>query len=184
MTPLTRLCVTSVTIAGLAFPAAAAHAGPRATILSGPLHGGGTWTLAAERSAIGSLRALCLHLGATFPDGSSPGTGTGCAAGSLRARHSVFTVTESSHAGATQTSYLIGGVTVSRARTVRIFFADGKRLRLRTSQAPRTWRRALGTRVRYFGGDALAVTGAKVRRVSAYDRRGRRIANSRTVQGT
>ena len=44
---------------------------------------------------------------------------------------------------------------------MKITFADGKVLKLKTHRPPEGWRRLLKTRVRYYAADALAVTAAK-----------------------
>ena len=58
-------------------------------------------------------------------DGFNPGTGTGCAAGSLRAAGNVVPVSASSATGDTTTSYVVGGIVTAKARRVVVAFADG-----------------------------------------------------------
>jgi hypothetical protein len=149
------------------------------SILSGPLAAGGTWAIDAHHQSLGGVKGVCLEARATFADGSSPGSGTGCAAGSLRAGGNVVPVSASTAAGSTATSYIVGGIVTARARSVRVTFADGRTLKIATKRGPKAWSRVLGARVRYFGADALPTTSAKVARVSGYDAHGRRVARSR-----
>jgi hypothetical protein len=138
----------------------------------------GSWTLLAERQTLNDTKGVCLTLQATFADGSTPGTGTGCGYGSLRVGGNILPVTVTSGSGDVKTTSLVGGIVVRRARTVRVAFTDGKRMTLRTKRPPTGLRTLLRARVRSFGGDALGVTTANVMRVVGYDARGRRVARS------
>jgi len=138
----------------------------------------GTWTLSAERKTLNDIKGVCLTLQATFADGSTPGNGTGCGYGSLRVGGNILPVTITSASGDVKTTSLVGGIVTRRARTVRVTFTDGKRMTLRTKRPPKGLRTLLRARVRSYGGDALAVTTATVKRVVGYDARGRRVARS------
>lgn len=148
-------------------------------ILTGPLAGGGSWAISAKHQKIGGITGVCLNLDAALPDGFNPGTGTGCAAGSLRAGGNVVPVSSSSASGDTTTSYVVGGIVTAKARSVVVSFADGKTLRVRTKAGPKAWSRVLGSAVRYFGADALPITTANVTRVTGFDAHGRRVARGR-----
>ena len=65
---------------------------------------------------------------------------------------------------------------------MKITFADGKVLKLKTHRPPEGWRRLLKTRVRYYAGDALAVTAAKQAKIAIYNRKGKRISR-RIIEG-
>jgi hypothetical protein len=138
----------------------------------------GSWTLSAERSSAQGVKGVCLSLVATFADGTSPGNGGGCGYGSLRAGGNILPVTVTSAAGEVRTTSLVGGIVTRRARTVRVFFTDGRRMTLRTRRPPNGWRTLLRAQVRSFGGDVLPVTTANVKRVIGYDARGRRVARA------
>jgi hypothetical protein len=162
----------------LTLPAVAAAAAGFTSLLTGPT-ANGTFELSAQKQQSAGLKGVCLDLSATFADGTSPGSGGGCAFGSLKAGGNILPVSTSSGSGDTKTSSLVGGLVVSRARTVRVRFADGKTLKVTTKAPPKAFRRLLGTRVRAFAGDALAVTSARVSSVSGYDARGRRVARAK-----
>jgi hypothetical protein len=176
LTPRSPLLLAGIAGAALAMTANPAVAAPT-RILTGRLAAGGSWTLSGHHQSIGPSKGLCLNLDVVLADGSSPGTATGCAAGSLSAVHNVWTMSARS-AGTALTSYEVAGIVTSRARVVQVTFANGKRKRVRAKTGPRGWRRALGTRVRYFGFDALPATTTTVKTVTAYDRHHRRVARS------
>jgi len=156
----------------LASPAAAK------VIQTGPLAAGGTWSLSAERKQLQGTKGVCLTLAATFADGTSPGSGTGCGYGSLRAGGNILPVSANSASGDTKTSSLVGGIVVASARTVKLQFTDGKAMTLRAKRPPKGWGSMLQARVRTFAGDALPVSAASVKRAIGYDARGRRVARS------
>jgi hypothetical protein len=158
-------------------PLAVAPSASAAVLQTGTM-ANGAWFLSAERKTLDDTKGVCLTIEATFADGSSPGNGTGCGFGSLRAGGNILPVTVTSAAGDVKTTSLVAGVVVRRARTVRVTFTDGKRMTLTTRRPPKGWRTLLRARVRSFGGDALAVTTANVKRVVGYDARGRRVARS------
>ena len=130
-----------------------------------------------ERELQGT-KGVCLTLGATFADGTSPGSGTGCGYGSLSAGGNILPVSASSASGDTKTSSLVGGIVVASARTVKVQFTDGKQMTLRAKRPPKGWGSMLRARVRTFAGDALPVSVASVKRAIGYDGRGRRVARS------
>jgi hypothetical protein len=179
--PLRRLIPAGLTVAALLAVAAPASAAGT-TILSGPLAAGGTRTLGASHKTIGTVKGLCLELTPTLADGSSPGSGSGCAAGSLSVSHGVFPTSARFATGDTVTAYVVAGIVPSRARTVRVTYADGKCQRIATKAGPKAWSRVLGATVRSYGADALPVSTATVKRIAGYDARGRRVARS-TVAG-
>lgn len=156
-----------------------AHAAPppgNTLLASGPLTGGGTWDFSIKRNKIQGIKGVCLDLTPTFADGSGPGGGGGCIAGQLKATKGIGDVAISSRTGDTTTTSLVGGLVISRAVRVKITFVDGKVLKLKTKRPPKGWRRLLGTRVRYYAGDALAVTAAGQAKIAIYGHRGHRIA--------
>ncbi len=57
-----------------------------------------------------------------------------------------------------------------------VTFQDGEVLRLKTHRPPVGWRRLLRSRVRFFAGDALAVTAAPAAKIAIFDREGHRIS--------
>jgi hypothetical protein len=163
-----------------ASPAATSAAPPGYVhILGGRTKSGGAWELSAQRTKLEGHSAVCLDLTETFADGTTPGAGGGCAAGQLRAGQNVFPVATSSKTGDQVTSSLVAGIVVSRARTVRIRFGDGKVLRLRTHTGPRGWNHLLGSSVRWYGADALQTSTARPVHVTLYDRHRRRIGGRR-----
>jgi hypothetical protein len=157
--------------------AAAAPPGYR-SILTGRTAEGGSWALSADRSRLGGRPSVCLDLTATLADGTSPGGGGGCFSGSLRAGGNVAPAALSTRSGDTITSSLVGGIATYRARFARVKFANGKLLRIRTRLGPKGWRRALGTRIRFFAADALATTVARPRSVVLLDAKGRRVGGA------
>lgn len=158
--------------------AAPAHAAT-ASLLTGPLAAGGTWTLSGEHQSIQGIKGVCLHVSTTAADGSSPGEAVGCAAGSLRLAHNVVPVTGQTRSGQTTTSYVLGALTISTGRKVRLTFADGRHATVSTHAAPHGWSTALGARVRYVGADLLGLGhGSTLRRVTVYDRRGHRVGGT------
>lgn len=167
---------TWIALAVLVLAGSAAAAPPDyRSILSGPASGGGSWELSADRSRLEGYPAVCLDLTPTFADGTSPGRGGGCFAGSLRPVGNVAPVAVSSKSGDTTTSNLVGGIATYRARMARVKFADGTVLDTRVRLGPRGWRRALGTRIRFFALDALGDTTAQPRSVVLRNGRGRRV---------
>jgi hypothetical protein len=144
-------------------------------ILGGAASAGGSWELSAERQHVAGVFGVCRDVSVTFPEGCAPGAGGGCAAGHVGAGGNLVAVVTSSTNGRRATASLVGGVKVSRARTARISFRDGRILMLRTHRGPRRGRQPLGTTVRYDGADALSVTSAAPSRVTLYDRRERRV---------
>jgi hypothetical protein len=179
MTLATRMRASAaVAIVALAVGAAEARAAD--PLLSGPLAAGGTWTLSASKTTIGSVKGLCLTLSAALPDGFGP-SGGGCVAGSLRAAHGVWLVSVRSSAGAADSTSLAAGVVTGRARSVRLTFADGRHLRLKTQAGPKPWRHELGQTVRYFAADVLPTTAAVLRSATAYDAHHHRIGATSQV---
>jgi hypothetical protein len=160
-----RRAATVGVLLALGAVAPASAAGTR--IIGGPLAAGGTWTLAAQHKKIGSLRGVCLDIVPTLADGTSPGTGSACTAGSLSAGGGI---------APSYASFSSAGIVTSRARTVKVTFSDGKQQRIATKAGPRAWRHVLGASVRYYGADALPVTTAAVKRVAGYDAHGGRVA--------
>jgi hypothetical protein len=173
-----RRIALAAAFAALLVPSIAVAAPPPGNTLfaSGPLTGGGTWDFSAKRTSIQGVKGVCLDLTPTFADGSGPGGGGGCIAGSLKAAKGIGDVAISSKTGETTTTSLVGGLVYSRAKRVKITFADGKTLRLKTHRPPKGWRRLLKTRVRYYAGDALAVTAAKQAKIAIFDKKGHRIS--------
>lgn len=143
-----------------------------ATVLAQGSSASGDWTLTAEKRSASGVKGVCLELA------SAGGSGTGCAFGSIRAGGNIFPTSAMTKAGDTVTASLVAGLVVRRARTVRVHFADGKRMRLRTRVPPRRFRRVLKARVRSFAGDGLETSPARIVRVVGLDRRGRRVARS------
>jgi hypothetical protein len=168
-----RLLLAAV-LALLVLPSTAGAA--PAPLLSGPLAAGGTWAITAHHKSIGGFKGLCLEMRPTLADGFSPGSGTGCAAGSIRAVGNVVPVSMRSTSGDTTTAHVVGGIVIAKARKVVVSFADGKRLKVATKAGPKRWSRVLGAKVRYFGADALPTSTADVTRVTGYDARGHRVA--------
>ena len=148
------------------------------SILTGRTAEGGSWELSADRSRLAGRPGVCLDLGATLSDGTSTAGGGGCFSGSLRAGGNVAPTAVSTGSGDTTTSSLVGGIATYRARFARVTFADGERLRIRARLGPKGWRRALGTRIRFFAADALRITTARPRSVVLLDARGRRVGRS------
>src|SRR4051812_24325514 len=181
--PSRRIALTGLLLAAFFAPPAVAAPPPGYTKLtSGPLTGGGTWDFSIKRNKIQGVKGVCLDLTPTFADGSGPGGGGGCIAGSLSAAKGIGDVAISSKIGGTTRSSLVGGLVSSRARRVKITFADGKVLKLKTHRPPEGWRRLLKTRVRYYAGDALAVTAAPQAKIAIYNRKGKRISR-RIIKG-
>jgi hypothetical protein len=176
-----RLFLAVAAVLLLPAPAVAAPPPGNTLFASGPLTGGGTWDFSAKRTSIQGVKGVCLDLTPTFADGSGPGGGGGCIAGSLKAAKGIGDVAVASKSGDTTTTSLVGGLVYSRARTVKITFVDGKVLKLKTKRPPKGWRRLLGSRVRYYAADALAVTAAKQRKIAIYGRSGHRISR-RTIK--
>ena len=176
--PSRRIALTGLLLAALLAPPRRRRAARPATrgSTSGPLTGGGTWDFSIKRNKIQGVKGVCLDLTPTFADGSGPGGGGGCIAGSLSAAKGIGDVAISSKTGETTTSSLVGGLVYSTARRVKITFADGKVLKLKTHRPPEGWRRLLKTRVRYYAADALAVTAAKQAKIAIYNRKGQRIS--------
>jgi hypothetical protein len=176
-----RLFLAVAAVLLLPAPAVAAPPPGNTLFASGPLTGGGTWTFSAKRTSIQGVKGVCLDLTPTFADGSGPGGGGGCIAGSLKAAKGIGDVSIASKTGDATTTSLVGGLVYSRARKVKITFADGKVLKLKTRRPPEGWRRLLKSRVRYYAADALAVTAAKQAKIAIYGRSGHRISR-RTIE--
>jgi hypothetical protein len=175
--PLRRIGVLSVALAALcAAPAIAAPPAGYTPLASGPLTGGGTWDFSIKRTKISGVKGVCLDLTPIFADGSGPGGGGGCLAGSLRAAKGIGNVGVQSQTGGGTTTSLVGGLVYAKARRVKYTFEDGKVLKVKTHRPPEGWRRLLKTRVRYYAGDALAVTAAKQAKIAIYGRSGHRIS--------
>jgi hypothetical protein len=182
--PFRRLVLTTVTAAVTALSATPALAAPPpgfTPLASGPLTGGGTWDFSIQRTNIQGVKGVCLDLTPTPADGSQPGGGGGCIGGSLHAAKGIGDVAVSTNIGGTTKYSLVGGLVYSRARTVKITFADGKVLKLKTKRPPAGWRRLLKSRVRYYAADVLGVTAAKQAKIAIYGRSGHRISR-RTVK--
>jgi hypothetical protein len=175
--PLRRIALLSATIVALcAVPATAAPPAGYTALTSGPLTGGGTWDFSIKRTSISGVKGVCLDLTPTAADGSSTGGGGGCLAGSLRAAKGIGNVGIHSEVGGAVKANLVGGLVYAKARRVKVTFEDGKVLRLKTHRPPEGWRRLLKSGVRFFAGDALAVTPAKVTKIAIFDRKGHRIS--------
>ena len=108
----------------LAAPAAAAPEGYDRLITGATANG--SFELSAKHQRIGGARGVCLNLEETFADGSTPGAGGGCFAGSIHAGGDVAPVATSASSGGVPTSSLVGGIVTRRARRVVVRFADGK----------------------------------------------------------
>jgi hypothetical protein len=143
-----------------------------------PLAAGGSWDLSIYHQDIGSIKGVCIDLGATLADGTDHGTATGCAAGDLRVDLGIFPLSSITRTGETQTSSVIAGIVTSKAHDVRLTFADGKHLKILAKPGPKAWHRVLKMNVRYFGADVLPTTATAVKSVSAYDRHDRRISRT------
>ena len=175
--PFRRIALLTATIAALcAVPAGAAPPAGYTPLSRGPLTGGGVWEFSIQRTKLSGVKGVCLNLLPTAADGSSPGGGGGCLAGSLRAAKGIGNIGIHSEVGGTVKASLVGGIVYAKARRVKVTFADGKVLRLKTHRPPEGWRRLLKSRVRFFAGDALAVTAAKATRIAIFDRKGHRIS--------
>jgi len=168
----------AVLLAGTAvlLPATAASAAPPGfeRLISGATQHGG-FELSAKHERIGGKPGICLDLSETFADGSSPGSGGGCFAGSLAAGGNIAPVATSASSGGAVTSSLVGGIVPAATRRVVVTFADGAKLTMKRPPRVTGWGRALGKRVRFYAADALATTAAAAKVVRAYDKRGKRI---------
>ena len=165
--------LASAAALALAGPAAAAPSGYARLITGATAHG--TFELSAKRQALGGAPGICLNLEETFADGSSPGGGGGCFAGSIHASGGVAPVATSAASGGVPTSSLVGGIVTKRARRVVVTFADGRTLVMKRPPVVPGWRSALGVKVRFYAGDALARSAAEPVKVRVYDKRGHRI---------
>jgi hypothetical protein len=70
----------------------------------------------------------------------------------------------------------------ARATEIRVTFKSGKHLKVATKRGPKGWRHVLKCDVRYFGADVLPYSAESPTRVSGYDRHGRRIVSTASVQ--
>ena len=167
--------IALVTIALCGAVAASAAGQEDQTLVTGQLDGGGTWTLAGEHRGAEPLPAICLHLSATLPDGTSPGQAVACAAGVLHGLHGVMALTATSRSGGHVTTRLLGGLASSRARTVTLTFANGRHRTIATTRAPAGWGVEVSSHVSYFAADLCALSRSSLRRVITYDNHHRRI---------
>jgi hypothetical protein len=166
-------------VLGLALPtAASARPAGFHRLMAGRAATGGTFDVSARRGRLQGVKGVCIALDAKLPDGSKPGAGIGCAYGALKATGGVLPIGSSSITGSTRTSSLIGGLVDSRARTVRVRFADGTRIAVRTHRPPKGYRRLLGSRVRVYGASVLGRTTSTPKHTSGYDRHGHRVARA------
>jgi hypothetical protein len=168
------LTLAAAVAGSLALVVPAASPAPPAgykTIMSGTATGGAHWELAARRTKLSGLAGLCLVLDVEPPNGFGVQV-KHCAAGSIsKAKVEPVAIGPGSDADV----FIVGGFAVAQARKATITFADGKRLTVATRRGPPGWRRALGTKIRFFAADGLRVTTSPARRVAIYDARGRRI---------
>lgn len=139
--------------------------------MSGTATGGSHWELAVRRIRLSGYPGLCLVLDVEPPNGFGV-QAKHCAAGSI-ARAGVEPLAVGP--GKDKTVSIVGGFAVAQARKVTITFANGKRLSVATRLGPPGWRRALGTRIRFFAADCLRVTTSAARWVAIYNSRGKRI---------
>ena len=161
--------------------ATAANAATPEPLFSGPSAGGGAWAVSGEHMSSGVITGICLHVSATLADGSSAGQTKNCVAGVLHGVHNVFPVVGRSGAGAGTKAYVIGGVTVSQARTVHFTFANGSHAQTTTRKAPEGWGAMMGAQVSYFAADLLASSRSRLRSITVYDRRHRRVGRTSHV---
>ncbi|HET6509719.1 MAG TPA: hypothetical protein VFG42_23180 [Baekduia sp.] len=148
-------------------------------LLHGSVAAGGTWKLSIRHEKIGPVAGVCLDLDVQpAAAGAAGGTASGCAAGSLRVDHGLFPLVSTARAGDTPTSAVIGGIVTAKAHEIRVVFKDGKHLKLPVRSGPKRWRHVLKMDVRYFGGDLMATSTSAVASISAYDRRGHRLART------
>jgi hypothetical protein len=175
MRPLAFVVVAALALAGLSVGAAAA-ASPAVPALSGT-SGGGTWTLLLRRGR----GALCLQVRTVTPDGFASNGSSGCVSPALRFFGGVVASGNGIRTTAgTPAVAATAGVVTARARRVVSVFSNGATLRMKARTPPRALRKVNGERIRVFGADALSIPpGVTLRRVVAYDARGRRVAVNR-----
>jgi hypothetical protein len=177
MTRTLALAAAAALAAALAVAPGGLAAPDGYTVLLGGAAPGGSYELSLLRhERIGSLTGLALNLRYTKAADGAAGDGNVFATGSLRAGHGVVAVNTRVTEAATVTANLVGGIVSARARTVRVTAVDGRSVRLGTRPDAR-FPRLLGSSVRFFAGDVLHLTASRVRRVVAYDARGKRIAS-------
>jgi hypothetical protein len=156
-------------LAASAVPAAGPVIGHPIAIKSGAAFNGWSYSLAAAHARLGSVRGYCLDY-AIVPPGLEPSTQTGCFFGSLARTEKVVLYQVTFGYGGAET--LAVGAIIPSARTVHLAVAGRPTVRARTLRAPA----ALHTTLRFY---AVPLDGsAVVRRVVAYDRRGRRVART------
>ena len=139
--------------------------------MSGTATGGADWKLAARRIRLSGFSGLCVVLDVQPPEGLSV-QWKHCAAGSI-AKAKVEPI--SVGPGKDKNVSLVAGFTDAQARKVTITFANGRRQSVATRLGPPGWRRALGTRIRFFAADCLRVITSPARWVAVYNSRGRQI---------
>lgn len=147
-------------------------------VLSGKT-GDAVWTLGMKREKVGRNKGICIEVDVSFADGFG-GRSLECAAGSLSLAGNVLPSGLQLGAGGVPVAHVVAGIVPDTARRVVVVFADGKKVRLTPRRPPRTFRKALGTTIRVYGGDALAAPNPKLRRVVAFDRKGKRVARSKS----
>jgi hypothetical protein len=149
---------------------AAAGAAASVVVLAG---GAATpWTLEAQHTRLGGMPGVCVDLKA-----EGTGGGHACLAGTdpLKSYGNVLQFGVSATSGEATTVNVVGGMITARARTVRARFADGTVVKLRAKRRA-AWPKAFGHKVRWFGADVVAKTGATLDVVSGYDGGGKRVA--------
>jgi hypothetical protein len=132
--------------------------------MSGTATGGAQLKLAVRRIRLSGFPGLCIVLDVQPPSGFGVQQ-RHCAAGSIaKAKVEPIAV------GPGEVS-VVGDFTDAQARKVTISFANGKRQSVATRLGPPAWRRALGTRIRFFAADCLRVTNSPARWVAVYNSR-------------
>lgn len=140
------------------------------TLLSGG-DGDTAWALRAQHRTISGMKGVCIEISQV-----SSGGGQACLAGTnpIASYGNVLQFGIGSTSGGTPTSNVVAGITIEKARTAVARFEDGTEVTMR-ARALKAWRRAFGRKVRWFGADVLAKTGATLKVVSVYDAKGRRV---------
>lgn len=167
---------TAALSVSLAATAGSAPSPGYTTVLAGTTGEAG-WTLGMKREKVGEHRGICIEIDIALPDGSGGSAGD-CAAGSLSLAGNVLS-SGVQLGGDTTVGHAVGGIVPATARRVVVEFADGKKVRLKAKRPPKEFRKALGTTIRVYAGDALAAPNPNQRSVVAFDRKGKRVARKK-----
>jgi hypothetical protein len=152
-------------VAGVVTPAAGAQAAvPVANgVVATPDGGGLAWQVRVKATTIGSVPGLCFELDHAWDaEGTSFGNVAGaCAAGSRNGRFSLragscrgVAIMFGTGSAGDRRIRKVGLAVPRKARTVRLTFADGQTVNVRTHRAPRGLRRPVRLAWHVDGGEA------------------------------